>query len=257
MPYNWNNKVVLLTGASSGIGRALAVAIGAKGARVGLLARRADELEAVAQEVGAAGGQALVLPSDVTDADAVKAAAEQLRKAFGQIDILIANAGVGGITDGRVVNVHDFGRVISINLLGAVNSISAVVQEMVAQGSGHIVAVSSLAGYRGLPKSGAYCGSKAGLSAMCESLRLDLRGSGVDVTIVHPGFIKTPLTSGREAQMPWLLELDDGIGRILQGIEQRKASFAFPWQLATIVRLGMFFPTAIYDWVAARNSFRE
>lgn len=257
MAFSWNGKVVMLTGASSGIGRALALAIAQRGAKLGLLARRADELDSLAAEISSAGGTAVSLPADVSDAEAVAAAARSLREQFGRIDVMIANAGVGGTTDGRTLDAAEVNRIIQINLAGAVNSAAAVVQPMVEQGSGRLVAISSLAAYRGLPKSAAYCGSKAGLSALFECLRLDLKGTGVEVTIIHPGFIKTPLTAGREAQMPFLLELDDATNRILRGIEAGRKSFAFPWQLATIVRAGMLFPIALYDFISGRNSFRE
>jgi len=108
-----------------------------------------------------------------------------------------------------------------------------------------------------LRKSAAYCASKASLSAFFESVRIDLIGSGVDVTIVHPGFIKTPLTAGRKAKMPYIMEVDYAVEKIIHAIEKRKKSYAFPWQLATIVRASMLMPNFMYDWIAARNSFRE
>jgi short-subunit dehydrogenase len=95
------------------------------------------------------------------------------------------------------------------------------------------------------------------MSAYFESVRIDLRGTGVDVTIIHPGFIKTALTAGREAKMPYLMELDDAIPKIVSAIEKRKRIVAFPWQLATVVRAGMLMPAFMYDWIAERNSFRE
>ena len=146
---------------------------------------------------------------------------------------------------------------INVNVIGAANSVAAVLPEMVARGNGQLVAISSLAAYRGLPKSAAYCASKAGVSAMFESLRLDLAPRGISVTIIHPGFIKTPLTAGREAKLPWLMEPDDAVNKMLRAIGKRKKSYAFPWQLATIVRLGMVMPNFMYDWISSRNSFRE
>src|SRR4029450_13875864 len=135
------------------------------------------------------------------------------------------------------------------------NSVAAVLPEMVSRKKGHLVAIASLAAYRGLAKSGAYCASKAALSALFESLRIDLRGTGVNVTIIYPGFIRTPLTEGR-ARMPYLLELDDGVAKIIRGIERQKRSYSFPWQLATIVRSGLIMPAFLYDWIAARHCFR-
>jgi short-subunit dehydrogenase len=119
------------------------------------------------------------------------------------------------------------------------------------------VVISSLAGYRGLPRSAAYCASKAAVSAFFESLRLDLNPRGIDVTIIHPGFIKTPLTSGRDAQMPFLMELNDAVQKMVRAIEKRRKRYSFPWQLATIVRAGLIMPIFMYDTISRRNSFRE
>jgi len=253
---DWSNKVVLVTGASSGIGRGLAVELARRGASVGLLARRRDLLEAAVDEIDAAGGRAVALTADVTHADQVRAAACELRRKFGYIDVLVANAGVGGTTYAVDLCERDVTRVIRVNVIGAVNSVTAVIPHMVQRGSGHLVAISSLAGYRGLPKSAAYCASKAGVSALFESLRIDLAHTGVDVTIIHPGFIKTPLTAGRK-HMPYLMELDDAVERMMRVIEKRKKTYSFPWQLATIVRACMLLPIPLYDWIAERNSFRE
>src|SRR5215212_5255400 len=202
MAFDWSQKTVFITGASSGIGRALAVELGRRGAAVGLLARRAETLREIAGEVGRAGGGgggggALALPADVRDADAVRGAADELRARFNRVDVMVANAGIVPTTHVLDLRPADLADVMSVNVVGAVNSVSAVLPEMVKQGSGQLVAISSLAAYRGLPKSGAYCASKAALSAFFESLRIDLRGTGVDVTIIHPGFIKTPVTEGR------------------------------------------------------------
>ncbi|HEY0007073.1 MAG TPA: SDR family NAD(P)-dependent oxidoreductase [Pyrinomonadaceae bacterium] len=257
MSFDWSQKVLLITGASSGIGKGLALALGRRGASLGLLARRADVLGEMVCEVEALGGRALMLPADVRDAAAVREAAEQLHGHFGRIDVLIANAGIGATTAATDLKAEEVAEVFNINLLGAVNSVAAVLPEMLAQGSGQLVAMSSLAGYRGLPKSAAYCASKAALSAFFESLRLDLHGTGLDVTIIHPGFIKTPLTAHRHARMPFLMGLDDAVEKILRAIETRKKSEAFPWQLASLVRLGMLMPIAMYDRIALRNSFRE
>ena len=199
----------------------------------------------------------LRLPGDVQDANAIRAAADRFREEFGVIDVLIANAGIGSTNDAAELRASEVAGVINVNVIGAANSVAAVVPEMVAKGHGQLVVISSLAAYRGLPKSAAYCASKAAVSAFFESLRLDLRPRGIDVTIIHPGFIKTPLTAGRQAQMPFLMELDVAVEKILRAIEKKKKSYAFPWQLASIVRAGMIMPTSMYDWISSRNSFRE
>lgn len=248
---------MMVTGASSGIGGALAVALAKRGAKLGLVARRAEALGEIARAVEAAGSRSLVLPADVRDADSLRKAAEKLQSDLGPVDVLIANAGVGPTRNGSDLDAAEVSNVININVVGAANSVAAVIPEMVARGQGHLVAISSLAGYRGLPKSAAYCASKAAVSAFFESLRIDLEPKGIVVTIIHPGFIKTPLTSGREAQMPFLMELDDAVQKIVRAIEKQKKSYAFPWQLATIVRAGMVMPIWMYDRISRRNSFRE
>jgi short-subunit dehydrogenase len=187
----------------------------------------------------------------------MREAADRFRQRFGPIDILIANAGIASTKDAAELSASEVASVINVNVIGAANSVAAVVSDMVAKGRGHLVVISSLAAYRGLPKSAAYCASKAAVSAFFESLRLDLQPRGIDVTIIHPGFIKTPLTAGRHAQMPFLMELDDAVEKILRAIEKRKKSYAFPWQLASVVRAGMLMPTVMYDWISRRNSFRE
>jgi NAD(P)-dependent dehydrogenase (short-subunit alcohol dehydrogenase family) len=290
MLMDWSDKVVLITGASSGIGRGLAVELARRGAKLGLLARGAAAQKAlgaavggrrstdqpvpvvpspalleVAQEIerntssqsATARERVLLLPADVRDSRAVRAAADRLRGEFGRIDVLIANAGVGAMTEATELDPEAVAGLMSVNVMGAVNSVAAVLPEMAQRRSGQLVAISSLSAYRGLRKSAAYCASKASLSSFFESLRIDLIGSGVDVTIIHPGFIKTALTAGRKAKMPFLMELDYAVDKILGAVEKKKKSYAFPWQLATIVRAGMIMPNFMYDWIATRNSFRE
>lgn len=287
---DWTGKVVLITGASSGIGRGLAIELARRGAKLGLLARGVEAQKAAVAAVGSrrstdrpaatapsprllgvaeeiqqltsessssSSAQAMLLPADVRDAKAVSAAADRLREKFGKIDVLIANAGMAATTDAIEIDPEEVAKLLTINVIGAVNSVAAVLPEMVERGSGQLVAISSLSAYRGLRKSAAYCASKASLSSFFESVRIDLIGRGVDVTIVHPGFIKTPLTAGRKAKMPYLMELDYAVGKIVNVIEKRKKSYAFPWQLATIVRASMIMPNFMYDRIAARNSFRE
>ena len=247
----------MITGASSGIGRGLAKELARRRAAVGLVARRADTLKELQTEIETAGGRALAVAGDVRDASSMKAATESITAGLGPIDVLVANAGIGTSTDGSQVSGEEVANVISVNVIGAANSVSAVLPQMVERRKGQLVVISSLAAYRGLPKSAAYCASKAAVSAFFESLRLDLAPKGIDVTIIHPGFIKTPLTAGRDAQMPFLMELDDAVKKIANAIERRKKSYAFPWQLATIVRAGMIMPIWMYDRISRRNSFRE
>ena len=257
MKYDWKARVVLVTGASSGIGRALAVELGRRGARLGLTARREAELLNVAEEVARAGGEALALPCDVRDAEAVRRAAERVRERWGRVDVLIANAGMSTTTAGTKLVAREAADVISINVLGVVNSVAAVLPEMLERRGGHLVAISSLASYRGLPKSGAYSASKAAVSTFFESLRVDLRKSGIHVTVIHPGFVRTPMTAGRKRRLPFLLEVEDAARRIVRAVERRARTYAFPWQLASLVRVIRHMPGALYDRLASNSNFRE
>ncbi|MER3631668.1 MAG: oxidoreductase [Blastocatellia bacterium] len=251
---NWQAKVVYLTGGSSGIGEGLALALARRGVVLALIARRKENLESLADRCRAIGG----IVRDVTDETALAKAASEILAEFRKIDILIANAGIGGNDpETRSHNPRAVKRVIETNLIGAVNAVNAVLPSMIDRGSGHLVAVSSLAGFRGLPRSAAYSASKAGMTAYFESLRLDLKPKGIDVTIIQPGFIKTPLTAGRRNKMPFLMELDDAIPLFISAIEKKKAFAAFPWQLATIVRAGRMMPAWLYDRIASRARYRE
>ena len=254
---NWSEKVVLITGASSGIGEALAVEFGRRGASVGLLARRTEVLVEVAGKVEAAGGRALPVAVDVRDAGEVRAAAAKVSEHFGRIDVLVANAGIGEITLAREFDIEVVTRVLSVNVLGAMNSVAAVLPEMLARGSGQIVGISSLAAFRGLPGSGAYCASKAALSTFFESLRAELRPRNIYVTTIHPGFIDTPMTRGRNQTMPFLQDAGRAAKQMIRAIETRRRTYAFPWQLATIVRLLKWMPDALYDRMLARATLRE
>jgi len=253
----WKDKVVMITGASSGIGRGLAMELARRGAKLGLVARRSDLLAEIVSEIEADGGQALALAVDVQDASAMKQAAQRLSSQFGRIDMLIANAGIGTTTDAANLQASEVARVFGVNVVGAASSVAAVMPQMLERGQGHLVAISSLAAYRGIPKSATYAASKAALSSFFESLRIDLKPKGIDVTIIHPGFIKTPLTAGREAKMPFLMETDAAVNKIIRAIEKKRKSYSFPWQLASIVRLGMVLPIFVYDRIASRSSFRE
>ena len=254
---NWKDKVVFLTGASSGIGEALAIALAEKGATLGLLARREDLLNSLAEKCESVGGKARTFSCDVVDEQGVKAAVESLQNEFGKIDLLICNAGIGGAKHAKDLTSADVRKVIEVNLMGAVNAVTAVLPKMLEQKSGHLVAISSLAGFRGLPRSASYTASKGAMTNFFESVRLDVQSLGVSVTIIQPGFIKTPLTSGRENKMPFIMELEDSIPYFIRAIEKKKKFSAFPWQLATFVRLGRIFPAWLYDKIAEGRNYRE
>ncbi len=253
----WKDKIVLLTGASSGIGEAIAEAVARQGAKVGLLARRTDLLNELAARCESHGASARVFACDVTNESEVADAAQSMRDEFGRIDIVICNAGIGGPKHAREITAGDVKKVFDVNFMGAVNTVAATLPQMIEHGSGHLVAISSLAGIRGLPRSAAYSASKGAMTNFFESLRLDLIGSGVDVTVIEPGFILTPLTANRKNKLPFLMKLEDAVPLFLKAIERRKRFAAFPWQLATFVRLGRVFPGWLYDRIAGRTDYRN
>ena len=243
-------STVLVTGASSGIGRALAVEYARGGAKLALCARREAELEAVAAEVRAAGGSAMVIPLDVADVDAVGDAVRRADRELGSLDMVIANAGRGDTQLGTRLTWKDVGPVLDVNVRGAFATLVAAIPVMLAQQGGHLVGVSSLAGSRGLPTSAAYSASKAALSVFLESLRIDLAPVGVRVTDVQPGFVATPINEAADFPMPFLWPVERASARhIVRRLERAPAVVAFPWPLVLATRFGRLLPAWIYDRV--------
>jgi NAD(P)-dependent dehydrogenase (short-subunit alcohol dehydrogenase family) len=240
--------VTLVTGASSGIGRSLARRLAAHGDAIAALARRAELLDSLVAEIEAAGGRALAVPCDVTDREGLRKAAERAASVLGPIDRLVANAGGGTPTPGDAFDAGSFEAVVRLNLVGTAYSIEAVLPDMLRRGAGHLVAVSSLAGYRGLPTGAAYCAAKAGVTNLMESLRIDLRPRGIDVTLLLPGFVRVkPGPGKRKKGKPLQLELEDATARMERAILARRARFAFPWPLVAAVGTGRVLPSRVYD----------
>lgn len=244
--------VVLITGASTGIGNALAREYARRGWSVGLVARRAELLDALASDLRAAGAQAHWHAADVTDPEAIRAAAVGIAAALGPIDLLVANAGAGHPTRAHLVPIDTWMQVLRLNVDGAIYSAGAVLPDMVARGSGHVAVVSSVAGFRGLPGSAAYSASKAAVTTFFESLRVDLRRSGVAVTTIHPGFVATPLTARNRFPMPFVMPAERAARIIADGLDRRRADITFPWQMRLLMGWVRFFPNALYDAVVSR-----
>ncbi len=243
--------IVLLTGASSGLGAALAPLLAADGDKLALAARRADKLAGVVDQIRAAGGEAMALPLDVTDRDAVHAAVKTVEETWGPVETLIANAGVGKPVSPETYDSSVVEWIFQVNVMGMSHCIEAVLPGMLRAGRGHIVGVGSLAGYRGLPGSGPYCASKAAVRLLLEGLRVELRQKGIPVTHIAPGFVETPMTAVNEFDMPFLLPLEAGARHMYRAIRFKKAHYAFPWQLATAMGIGRALPNGIWDRVLA------
>lgn len=245
---------VLITGATSGLGREMAVQLARKGARLALTGRRKDKLDETAKAVEAAGGEAFCLAGSVKDIKEVKAQYAAVKAKWGGLDWAVLNAGVSDSMSAKRFEAEAYHWTFATNVGGVVNWLEAVLPDMIAQGSGVVAGVSSLAAFRGLPDSGPYCASKAALITLLESTRLDLRGTGVDVVTVCPGFVKSEMTDRNDVKdMPFLMPVEDGVACLLRGIEARKRIVHFPWQLSypmkyVVARL----PGFLYDWLITR-----
>jgi len=247
-------STLLITGASSGIGRALAVEYARGGAKVALCARREAELAKVAAEVRDAGGSAVTIPLDVADVDAVGEAVRRAERDLGSLDMVIANAGRGDTQLATRLTWKDVGPVVDVNVRGAFATLVAAIPIFVAQQRGHLVGISSLAGVRGLPTSAAYSASKAALTVFLESLRIDLAPVGIRVTDVQPGFVATPPNDNARQPMPMLWPVDKAARTIARRLEAAPAVVAFPWPLVLATRLSRLLPAWIYDRIVRSQS---
>ncbi len=234
-----------VTGASSGIGAAIARKLAGAGTRVVLAARRADRLAELAGEIRAAGGRADACELDVADVEAVRAAVARWDAETGGLDLLLANAGVGEARHATDLAWEHVEPVLRVNVLGAIATLHAGMEAMLPRGGGTLGAISSVAAYRGLPTSGAYAASKAGLSTFLETLRLDLRATGVRVVDIRPGFVRTEMTAGAKFPMPFLMDVEPAAARCVRALERGTAVCAFPWPMA----LSMSLAEAMPDWV--------
>lgn len=241
---------VFITGASSGLGEALARLYGARGATLGLVSRTASTLESLSASIAA---PSRCYPLDVRDAAAVRAAAEDFIACHGVPDVVIANAGVSIGTDASsAADLAVFREVIDINVSGLANTFQPFLGAMRETGTGVLAGIASVAGYRGLPGAGAYSASKAAAIAYLESVRVELHGSGVSVVTVSPGYIATPMTSRNPYRMPFILSAEDAAEKIAWLIERRRSYAVIPWQMAIVARTLRLLPNAVYDRLFAR-----
>lgn len=246
--------VSIITGASTGLGAALALELASRGHAVGLIARRPELLAALTAKIEAAGGKAAYAAADVTDRRDIGEAVAILERTLGPCTLFVANAGVGGPTPAHKANFDEIGRIVKVNIDGVLHSIEAVLPGMVARGSGHIAAVSSVAGFRGLPGTAAYSASKSFVTTFLESFRVDLQKRGIAVTAIHPGFVETPLTAKNRFSMPFLMKSDRAARIMADGLERRKSEITFPWQMYLLMHFARLVPNWLYDLAIGRAS---
>lgn len=243
----WRDKHVIVTGASSGIGAALARHLVGQGSAVGLIARRREQLEGLRAALEATGGRAAIAVADVRDASAVVAATTVLETELGPCDVLIANAGVYRKTRAHELDVDRASDVITTNVLGVVHACAAVVPGMIERRRGHIAAVSSLGAAIGLRGAGAYCASKSAVVTLMESFRLDLAPLGIRVTTLCPSFVDTPMiTDAERATLKNLLTADEAARRMARSIARGDVELWFPWHERWLIRLARWLPQPIF-----------
>ncbi len=244
------SRSVFITGASSGIGAALAGHYANTGVTLGLAARRGEQLAMLAANLP---GKHFIYPLDVTDAPALAAAAADFIARCGVPDIVIANA---GISVGTLAGDHDdllaVRRVFEVNVLGLAHTLQPFVEPMRQAGRGTLVGIASVAGIRGIPGAGAYSSSKAAAIALLESMRVELRGSGIKVVTIAPGYIATPMTARNPYRMPFILPADVAAARMAHVIARGDSYAVVPWQMAIVAKLLRLLPNWLFDPLFAR-----
>lgn len=241
-------RTVWIVGASSGIGRELALSYAREGCKVAVSARPSDKLdEMTGQERGIS-----AYPMDVLKISEFERAFKAVEKDMGVPDLVILNAGTHSPTPAETFDRKQVNDIIAVNLTGVVNGISTVMPRFLEQKSGHLVLVASVAGYRGLPNAAAYCASKAGVIALGESLKPALDQAGVKIQVVTPGFVRTPLTDRNDFPMPFLIEVDEAVRNIKKGIERGGFEITFPKRFTYLLKLLRILPYRLYFAITRR-----
>lgn len=239
---------VFITGASSGLGQALARHYAAQGHVLGLVARRSERLQNLARELS---GFVHLYSADVRDRAALHGAARDFMSKAGSIDIVIANAGVSAGTLTECTDDFEvFKDIFDINVLAMVSTFEPFLPALIKQGHGTLVGIASVAGVRGLPGAGAYSASKSAVTTYCESLRLELKPKGIDVVTIAPGYVKSEMTARNPYGMPFLLEADEFARRAARAIDAKRRYAVIPWQMAIVARIMRVLPAWLYDRLA-------
>lgn len=244
--------LVFITGASSGIGQALAARYLRAGWRLALVARRTHEIKSWAEANGISAGSYEIYIADVAQPDSIAAAGQDCLQRQGVPDVVIANAGISvGVDTALREDIATMAQVLATNTVGTAATFQPFITPMVQRGSGRLVGVASVAGIRGLPGHGAYCASKAAVISYCESLRGELRGTGVGVSTISPGYIDTPLTRQNRYAMPFLMQPEDFADRAFAAERAGVSYCVIPWQMGVVAKLLRLLPNAVFDRLLA------
>lgn len=240
--------LVFITGASSGIGQALAARYAAAGWRLALVARRTAEIGRWATDTGLAADRWRAYGADVSDIDSIVAAGHACLRVQGVPDVVIANAGISiGMETAERADLDVMARTFATNNTGLAATFHPFIAAMRQRGRGRLVGVASVAAIRGLPGHGAYCASKAAVVAYCESLRGELRGTGVNVVTLLPGYVDTPLTRQNRYPMPFLMTPQAFADRAFRAIEAGDSYRVIPWQMGVVAKLLRLLPNPLFD----------
>ncbi len=250
-------STILITGASSGIGRALAIEYAKRGAHVVVTARREAELSSLCTQIGEIGGRAHHLVCDVADANAAYGLAKRAEEILGSLDMVIANAGVGASAHASRLRLEDVVRTIDVNVRGAMATLMGAIPIMLGQKHGHLVGVSSLAGRRALPGSADYSASKAALAVFMEGLRIDLASAGLFVTDVQPGFVDTAMTAKNDFPMPFMWDAPKAARYVADRLERAPGMVAFPPPLRFLTRLSTLLPFSVHAFATRAGASRS
>ena len=241
-----NRGCAWITGASSGIGRAVALRLARDGMVVAASARREDALKTLEADAADLPGTIVTAPCDVTDPDQVSRMVAWLEADHGGIDLAILNAGVYLRDRADQLDAGKFRAQVELNIMGTVDCLQALMPGWIERRRGHLVVVSSVAGYRGLPSSLAYGATKAALINLCEALKFDFDRLGLKVQLVNPGFVRTPLTDKNEFPMPFLMEVEDAADRLVTGLNSSAFEITFPRRFAFLLKLFRCLPYRLY-----------
>lgn len=251
MTLKW--RVAWITGASTGIGRELALKLSAEGVKVAASARSADKLD----ELAKASGLITVFPLDVADLDATRRCVDAIEQRLGPIDLAVLNAGTWAPMTADRFDATVIAGTTAVNYQGVVNAVDALLPRMTARQAGHIAMVASVAGYRGLPRSAAYGPTKAALINLAETLACELPTRGLAVSVINPGFVDTPMTSVNKFPMPFKISAAAAADHIIRGLGKQKFEIAFPWQLVSVLKLARLLPYPLFFWFVRNVIARE
>jgi NAD(P)-dependent dehydrogenase (short-subunit alcohol dehydrogenase family) len=253
-----SDGIAWITGASSGIGRSVALELARRGWTVAISARREEELLKIAAEASGLKGRIVAFPLDVTDGEASKRVFASIEAAMGPVALVFLNAGIAPYIQAPDLDLAAVRQVLDVNLFGAFAGMAAALPAMAKRGKGQIAVTASVAGYGGLPRAAAYGATKAAVIHLCEALKFDCDALGIKVQVVNPGFVRTPLTDKNDFPMPTIISQEDAARRTVDGFFQNRFEISYPRRLVWTLKLLNILPYWLYFPIVGRaTGFRK